>query len=493
MNKQRFRRENLRNIQKGFYDKLESDAEYAPGVPAAQRRRISRRIIVAPAAAATVLFTLTLGAFAAGFDPIAAWQGLFEKETSIEVGEQLVSAGISMDVQSLYTDGERAVVKMTLKDTEGDRLSDNITISSKDTNDYFAYVETVSYDAETGEATCVVKLNFNRQYSEDEILRFAVDSIIADMSHTSEYQPFDFDLYGAAVASELHPTTPTEAWAASARANPAPGIQEEGLMPLRGGVAFNEDTGEFEPLNWLPLDPSAQGEKLCHWLSMTGIGYEDGVLHVQLRHDDLFGVKYQYAWDNNPALIDGEGNVIEDSEEILHRSYKELQFEVGDIENLKDLSLAWGGNYAENVFDGSWSYDINLDSVGNHISGEMALPEHPDYTNISYTLSSMYLETKIDFPVFSIPVETRYIEALGREVRGFGTEYFDDKLLSGEISIILKDGTRIDLPVDGDNLFDRYYNHQSGAASAKTQHWLDGSFEPGDVAEIIIFGVSLAV
>jgi hypothetical protein len=327
MNKQRFRRENLRNIQKGFYDRLESDAEYAPGVPAAQRMRTVRRPIAALAATAAVLFSLTLGAFATGFDPIAAWQGLFEKETSIEVGEQLVSAGISMDVQSLYTDGERAVVKMTLKDTEGDRLSDNITIVSKDARDYFAYVETASYNAETGETTCIVKLVFNRQYEENEILKFAVDSITTD----------------------------------------------------------------------------------------------------------------------------------------------------------------------ENVFDGSWSFDIDLDSVGDHISGEMALPEHPDYTNISYTLSSMYLETKITLPDFSLPGETRYIESLGREATVFSTKRFDDKLLPAEISIILKDGTRIDLPVDGDNLFDRYYNAQSGETSAKTQHWLDGSFEPGDVAEIIIFGVSFTV
>jgi hypothetical protein len=490
MNKPRFRRENMRNIQKGFHDRLESDAEYTPMAPAL-RRRLGRRIIVAPAAAAAVVFALTLVAFATGFDPIAAWQGLFEKETSIDVGAQTVSGGISMDVQNLYTDGEHAVVKMTLRDTQGDRLSDSIMIDSKDTSDYFAYVETVSYDAETGEATCIVKLDFNRQYGRDEILGFAVDSIIVDASHTTEYQPFDFDLYSAAASSGLLPTASAEAWVASAKANPVPGIQDTEHALLRGGNLVYAYASSDKFPNLLPLDASAQGEKLCHWLSIIGIGYEYGILHVQLRYDDLFGLNYQYI-TNAPALVDSEGNIIEHSDELLNCGYQELLFNVGDIENLKVLALAWTGSYAENVFNGNWSFDIGLDSVGDHISGVAELSDHPDYTGISYTLSSMYLETKVDFPDFSIPIVTRYDEIQGREANISDINGIDDKLVSGEISIVLKDGTRIDLPVNSDNLFGRYYNHQSGETYAKTQHWLDGSFEPGDVAEIVIFGVSFA-
>jgi hypothetical protein len=498
----RFRRENMRNIQKGFQDRITNDAEYAPGAPARGKRTV-RRPVAALAATAAVLFTLTLGAFAIGFDPIAAWQGLFEKETSIDVGAQVVSAGISMDVQSMYTDGEHAVVKMTLRDTQGDRLSDSIMIDSKDTSDYFAYVETVSYDAEIGEATCIVKLDFNRQYGEDEILGFAVNSIMTGISNTSEYQPFDFDIYGAAAASDLRPTMTNEEWVVSANANPAPGLRYVKAEHLRGNDAtymgFGGGTyGTLDYDHMLPLDPSAQGEKLCHWLSITGIGYENGVLRVQLKYDDLFGLDYKYVQYllDTIALVDGERNIAVHGEERRYCGYQEIQFSVGEIENLKELSLAWTDAYAENVVDGNWSFDISLNSVGDHhISGAAELTDHPDYINISYALSSMYLETKVDFPDFSIPTGTWHGEVPGRALLSTTPDLYgaDDKLVPGEISIILKDGTRIDLPVDSDNLFDRYNDDQSGETYAKTQHWLDGSFEPEDVAELIIFGVSFTV
>lgn len=493
MNRPRFRRENLNNILSGFQSKTGADAGYAPAPP---RGRFIRRSTAALAAVAALLFSLTVAAVAADFDPVAAWRRLFEKETSIEVGEQVVSNGISMDVQSLYTDGDRAVIKMTLKDLEGGRLSDDVMILSKDdtqyAGDYFAYVETASYDEETDETTCIVKLNFNRQYNEDEILRFAVDSILTGVSHTSEYQSFDFDLYEAAMSSDLRPTSSADAWNAAAKANPVPGIHLENTV-RRGGVSFDPETLEFEPLNCLPLDTSAQGEKLCHWLSVTGVGYEDGVLHVQLRYDDLFGLNYHYVYSALLTLIDGGGNVMKYNEEIIYCGYTELQFEVGDIENIRELSLAWDGAYAENVIDGSWSFDINLDSVGDHISGSAELADHPDYTGISYTLSSMYLETKVDLHDLSITPRMHYDEETGKEYSIFFANDGDEKLIPGEISIILKDGTRLDLPVDSDNLFDRYRNHQNGKTFVRTQHWLDGSFEPGDVAELIIFGVSFTV
>ena len=73
------------------------------------------------------------------------------------------------------------------------------------------------------------------------------------------------------------------------------------------------------------------------------------------------------------------------------------------------------------------------------------------------------------------------------------TYYVDEKLYSESITIILKDGTSINLPVDINNVFDRTSDHQSGKTTAKTQHWLDGSFESDDVLELIIFGIRFVV
>ena len=486
----------MKNIKSGFLGKIQSDAEYRADAP---RGRIIRKSTVVAIAAAAILLSTTLCAFAAGFDPISAWQSLFEKKEAIEVGETVTSAGISMNVQSLYTDGDHAILKMTLRDLDGDRLSKEIIIGSIDESKYTAYLLDSSYNSETGEATCIINITMREKAAAGDTLAFTINSIIVNLDYSEEYHPFDYDLYEAVMASKLRPVVSADEWAAAAKANPVPAINDPEHAARVGGVKFNTVTKEFNSMKWLPLDTSVQGVKLINWLSVLGVGYENGILHVQLRCDDLFGYKCQYI-SRSPALIDDEGNIIEANGEedgdwnlsggILYCGYTELRFNVGDIDNLEHLKLAWTGNYAEHVIDGDWSVDINLDSIGDSISGSIELPDHQDFTSVSYKLSSMYLETEIHFPDYSLD-KTETLNIDGREITsyGFDEEKIKEKVYEKELAIVLEDGTRIEPAFNRNN-----FCYGGDASNGKTQitswHLLDGSFDIKDVKEVIIFGVS---
>jgi hypothetical protein len=496
MNEYRFRSENMENIKSDFLGKIQSDAEYRADAP---RVRIIRKSSVVAIAAAAIILSTTLCALAVGFDPISAWQSLFEKEAAIEVGETVTSAGISMNVQSLYTDGDHAILKMILRDLDGDRLSKEIIIGSIDESKYTAYLLDSSYDSETGEATCIINITLREKVLAGDTLAFTINSIIVNLDYSDEYHPFDYDLYEAAMASKLRPVVSADEWATSAKSNPVPVIADPDYAARVGGVKFNTVTKEYNSMNWLPLDTSVQGVKLINWLSVLGVGFENGILHVQLRYDDLFGYKYQYI-GRNPALIDDEGNIIEAnseedgdwnlSGEILYCGYTELRFDVGDIDNLKNLKLAWTGKYAEHVIDGDWSVDISLDTIGDSFFGSVELQDHPDFTSVSFKLSSMYLETEIRFPDYSLDkTETFYID--GREITsyGFDEEKIKEKVYEKKLAIILKDGTRIEPAFDRVN-FNYGGNASNGWTVITSWHLLNGSFDIEDVKEVIIFGVS---
>ena len=477
--------------------KIQSDAEYRADAP---RGHIIRKSTVFAIAAAAIVLSTTLCALAVGFDPISAWQSLFEKETAIEVGETVTSAGISMNVQSLYTDGDHAILKMILRDLDGDRLSKDIIIKSIDESKYTAYLLDSAYDAETGEATCIININLREKAAAGDTLAFTINSIIVNLDYSDEYHPFDYDLSEAAMDSKLYPVVSADEWTAAAKANPAPAIADPEYAVRRGGVKSNTVTNEFNSMDWLPLDTSVQGVELIYWLSVLGVGYENGVLHVQLRYNDLFGYKFQYI-GRRPALIDDDGNIIEAyrqedgdwnlSGEILCCGYTELRFDVGDIDNLKQLKLAWTGNYAEHVIDGDWSVDIGLDAIGDSISGSVELPDHPDFTSVSYKLSPMYLETELHFPAYSLDKNYTFYDDDGVEhtAYSFDDDKIREKVYEKELAIVLKDGTRIE-PSFNRNNFCIGGDASNGKTQITSWHLMDGSFDIEDVAEIIIFGVS---
>ena len=73
------------------------------------------------------------------------------------------------------------------------------------------------------------------------------------------------------------------------------------------------------------------------------MGYEDGILHVQLRYDGLFAYQYQYL-SMPPMLIDNEETILETSHGTILETFQgkysgaALKSPTGDIRN---YNLMW--------------------------------------------------------------------------------------------------------------------------------------------------------
>jgi len=274
---------------------------------------------------------------------------------------------------------------------------------------------------------------------------------------------------------------------------------------MRGGAYVDSREYAVAPQLWLPLDTTAAGVELIHWLTLLGVGYEDGALHVQLRYPDLFGSRRRYYF-GDPVLIHNDGTVLKPASEvrdgrfypgeIMYCGYHEQRFYVGDIENLSNLRLAWSGSYAEHVIDGDWSVDIDISAVGGSISESVDISGYPEFTGLSFRLSPMYfettLETTMEFPdVFPLDTQERVMVWMDfrREI--------EEIAYGRELAIILVDGTRIEpergqiFEVRRPNLGGVVYHPAllAGRTSVSSWHILDGSFDMDDVAEVVLYGV----
>jgi len=500
----------MKNIKAGFMVKIRGDADYRADTRVV---RTFRKSVVAAVVVAVLLLSTVGFSIAVGFDPMSAWQNLFGRDTAIEINEQVTSAGISMSVQSLYTDGERALLRLTLKDLEGDRLSGEVRLASF-YHRFWMYIVDSHYELETGKLTCIVFIEFYENYkdiTEEDAFPYTVTTIFTDIGITDRYNPLDFDLYEAAINSNLLPAVSDDEWAASARANPVDTIYYPVYFREIEGVYVDSKGLDIIPQKWLPLDTSVQGAELIHWLSVLRVGYVDGYIHVQMRYNDMMGTLYQYNFDN-PVLIDNEGRIIKPASEeldglfipgeILYCGYHEQRFYVGDIENLKELRLAWSGHYAEHTITGDWSVEVDLTAINDEsISDSIELSDHQYFTEASFSLSPMYIETEM-LAIIEYPKDA------------FNNLVYDDLSTwnqivewrdkvneihaTQEILIILHDGTRIKLekvdPFDYMHWPMRAahekYDLSTGNTRLVTWHILDGSFDVDDVAELIIYGVS---
>jgi len=535
MNRHKLKSENLNNIKNSFLGKINSDADYRADSAPHTRRNIRKSVVLA-AATVVVIISTAIYAAAVGFDPMLVWRNLFEQEPTEEAGEQttpiavpapvpgwrgvfeqeaavvvnkqIVSSGISMDVRNLYTDGNKAVLEMTLRDLEGDRLSKDISIVAFDYGKYSASVIDSIYNAETGAVTCIVRVDFVDNASMGDSFTFTVQSIHKGMANVfvTEYIPFDFDLFDAAMNSTLKPSVSDDEWAASAFTDPVPAffianphLQDDEYVYSR--------RGETASPKWLPLDTTVEGEELIHWLSVLGVGYEDGYLHLQYRFNNVFGNRRRWML-GDPAIIDNDGNIIvnhrsmyDDSpinDEIIYCGYKEQRLYVGSIEELRNYRLAWSGSFVRHSTDGDWSVDIDLTGIGGFISGSTELTDHPDFTSASFKLSPMYLEveigTNIELPDFSLFDPFDGFSDGSRAVLDWRIRLI--KVYERELAIVLHDGSKIRLvarrPLDnssGIGFTGEYPDELTGMTRAKSWLILNGGFDIEDVAKVIIFGV----
>lgn len=305
-------------------------------------------------AAAVLLFTCTAGALAAVNEDVNAllyrvwpWASQALKPVNLSCEDQ----GIRMEVVSASLQGQEAFVTLTMQDMTGGRLDGTVDLFDSEMlhlpYDGSGTCTLLNYDAETRTASFAVYMRFSEQPAETDKVTFSVSRILTGKRETT------VDL------------TPLLGKIEEAETVPVPNS-------VRGGSAGDanslSDVKVLNPENSLEI-PVTEG------VTLTGAGLSDGILHVQIRYDDI------YHTDNHGflTLADTEGNEYghgelpngvstvswfgrETNGVVYSDSWQEYFF-TEYPENLETLVLTGEFITADPAMEGDWQVTFPLESI----------------------------------------------------------------------------------------------------------------------------------
>ena len=259
----------------------------AAAVPARRGRPLRRLLLIA--AAAVLCVALALPAMAssdAGYDFLyavspAVAQRLKPVQLSCE------DNGIVMEVVSASVRGDTAEAYIALRDTEGSRVDETTDLfdswSFRTPFDSTGTCQLVSYDESTGTALFYVlmqTMHGEEIRADEDRITFSVREFL---SHKQELE--GVELEGVLENVSLEPETAMQ-W-------------------LRGGGGAGYDSSEGDVLCLVPSE-----DPLCvpaDGVAVTGAGYVDGLLHIQVRYEDILHTDnhgFLYLVNRDGARID---------------------------------------------------------------------------------------------------------------------------------------------------------------------------------------------
>ncbi|MDO5785451.1 MAG: hypothetical protein Q4P20_10365 [Eubacteriales bacterium] len=311
-----------------------------------QKFRVARRLVRPTAAvlAACLGVTIAMPALAANVEPI--YQVMYAISPSaaqffmpVHLADE--NNGIRMEVESAYIHGNIAEAYITMQDLTGDRVDDTM-----DLNDSYhinlpfdcvlATCDRVGYDEETKTARFYILIQGfgtgNGEKIEGDKITFTLGSF---MSHKKVYDNMQIPINLTTVESNAE-------------------TQE---VELRG-YASMEDYEDM-PDTMQALVPSTPREEFpVEGVDLTGIGYVDGKLHVQIASEPEENV-----FDGNGFfwLVKEDGTIVECVENFGYRIGDAQWAETADGPGHYDAAT----RYDEYVFD------IPQDEIGEYqLSGK---------------------------------------------------------------------------------------------------------------------------
>ena len=264
--------------------------------------------------AAALALTLTMPVLAAHVEPVYDLMYLVSPAMAqsfqpVQRSDQ--DNGIRMEVVSARIQGDSAQIYLTLQDLEGDRvdattdLYDSYTIRTP--YDTTGHCERVGYDATTGTATFLVTLtHLEGQAMPGDKITFSLREFLSRKAERT----------GVNLPADL------------SAASTAPATQ---AVDLRGG------SGEaFEESSFRALVPNLR-DNACpvEGFTLTGLGWVEGKLHVQLLVDDLLDNDNHaqlYLTGAHGTVVEPEASYSFWAEEGSGDSYEEYVFSLSPEE-----------------------------------------------------------------------------------------------------------------------------------------------------------------
>ena len=305
-------------------------------------------------AAAVLLLTAATGALAAVNEDINAllyrvwpWASQALKPVNLSCEDQ----GIRMEVVSASLQGQEAFVTLTMQDVTGGRLDGTVDLFDSEMlhlpYDGSGTCTLLDYDEETRTASFAVYIRFSEQPSEMDKVTVSVSRILTGKRET------------------IVDLTPLLGKIEEAETVPVPNSVRGGSAGTADG---HSDIRVLNPENSLEI-PVTEG------VTFAGAGISDGILHVQLKYDDI------YHTDNHGflTLTDKAGNdyghgelpdgvstvswFVRETNGIVYSDSWQEYFFTEYPENLEELVLTGEFITADPAMEGDWQVTFPLESI----------------------------------------------------------------------------------------------------------------------------------
>lgn len=334
-----------------------------------ERRTVCLRIVRdgLAAAAACVCIFVGIPTLAANIDPV--YDIMYRFSPKLAQQFRLIQnwdedQGIRMEVEAVYVQGNEIQAYITLQDLEGDRIDEttdlfnSVSINTPVAGYGGGGYKPVSYDPKTGKATFLITLGLFGQDIEDEKITLSLGRIVGKKE---EYHNMEVPVPWSEI--QENPET-MELWI-SGSGGPNPDA-----APDMWAKETNDEEGnfvEYTPARYSkmlkPLEPD--GRLSVEGIDFTGMGYIDGVLHIQTAvYDNLHNDNHceMFLMDREGNLrihdykISGSGEPDADGKKI---TYQDSLFVVTP-EELEQYTLC-GDFYVSGLYmTGHWSVTFSL-------------------------------------------------------------------------------------------------------------------------------------
>ena len=252
--------------------------------------------------------------------------------------------GIRLTVDSVYLHSDTVEIYVSLQDLTGDRLDETTDLfDSYRINRGFDCSATCSlagYDAQTRTARFLISItSFDGQDIEGDKLTFSLNRLLTGKTE-SEGAVTGLDL----AAAQAEPATQQVTW--------------------RGGSGIAAETGGSTAETRTALIPTGTLAAPAPGVTVTAIGYIDGLLHIQVLYENIHETdNHGQLWlENGAEKLECLGSLSFFAENGSD-SFEEYVFDVSPAQ-LADCTLYGSFVTADTLIEGGWEITFPLTEAG---------------------------------------------------------------------------------------------------------------------------------
>lgn len=276
----------------------------------------------------------------------------------VPIEKSSTSQGITMEVEAIHLEGNKAQIIISLRDAEGSGLDlvhgvmdlyDSYNLSDYTNDSVLGGCHFLTYDAEVDKAYFQVTVQSNKVYQSDK-LQFSVRSILCDKYKETK----NVDLSGIVYSADTKLVT----------LSGGGGLISDEMLPDSLQVYLG--TPEDPRTKTKVLDGIKAADCAADDFTVTGIAYMDGVLRVQMCMGD------NWKADRHVQLFlkDSDGNErhndrsVSWNEEIGDTSYQFYEFwYIEDIKQIENYSMYGIFHDSGEFVEGDWRVTFRVETV----------------------------------------------------------------------------------------------------------------------------------